>query len=144
MLFKTSNTEAMRIDSSGDVYLDGSIGQNDIRYTATGRRNGNTTWQTVFTSGNTNAQAMGVIRVCSIYGTPSGTCGQDTIIVRGNKTYSLEETLGSHGSTLSYQWSGNDFQVKAGNSSLYYSVTAELHSIGSGYEWNHTWSSWMV
>ena len=42
---------------------------------------------------------------------------------------------------MAFQWSGNDFQVKADNLSIYYSIKASLYSVGSGQKWNQIWGT---
>jgi hypothetical protein len=103
-------------------------------------------WITIFTSGNASAQACGFIDVSTIYATPSSICSLTKVMVRGAKTFSVVQQLGdaaSGYSTMTFRWSGNDFQVQTSDPNIYYSIDATLHSPnwGGGYGWSHTWGT---
>lgn len=125
------------------VDIRGTTASNDVLYERTGRINANTAWTTLFTANNANAQAMGIIEVFGIYSTPSAYTARTTVMVRGNKTFSILSQQGESQAyaALDFRWLGNDFQIRTNDINIYYGLKVQLWSVGASHKWNHTWGT---
>tara|TARA_B110000908_G_C10024944_1_gene344637 strand:- start:164 stop:580 length:417 start_codon:yes stop_codon:yes gene_type:complete len=120
----------------GDGYQVDTFGEGGHRAYNVGNKRGTGTY-TLFTRGNSNAQASGEVIIHGIYSTPS--MGRITrYVISGN--LGLTQVFNANTSSVpiaGLAWNGNDLEVSNSNSSLYYCVEVILH--GVGIDWNHVW-----
>lgn len=122
--------------SSHELGLGPSGAKQLIRY---GYRSG-TGIYSLFTRGNSSAQASGNVLIQAIYGTPSGA-GLWWYVISGNRNVSLitSNTSIYSGSTPTLAWSLDTLQVSNNNIYVYYSVQVVLNN--EGQDWNPTWGN---
>ena len=122
----------------GNGYQVDTFGDSGHRAYNAGNKRGAGTY-TLFTRGDSNAQASGEVIIHGIYSTPSDS-RITRYLISGNK--SITQVFNANTGTVpiaSLAWNGNALEVVNTNSSLYYCVEVILHGIGI--DWNHTWGN---
>jgi hypothetical protein len=132
--------QALSIGESGAVSL-----PNEVKFSGKSIKKvrsflGNTSFTTVFRETGSTVQGTLLMRIFTAYNTPSAIGSLTELIVLPNKStiYTLRqvgESINGYG-TLSWQWSGNDFQIKTNSVSVYYTVDMEFMSTLN--EWSPT------
>lgn len=92
---------------------------------------GSTNWRTLFTRVVTEGNVWGsvLLTVFTLYGTPSSSVSVIRVLVLPNKTFSILSKEGNSGANgydaISFQWSGEEFQIMSSNISIGIFLIAE-------------------
>jgi hypothetical protein len=152
--FRASNAERMRIDGNGNLLVGTTSNKGEgvtskkgfgIRSTNSGSGgiqeycrtyNGTTTYQNIITKAGASVQGFAEVTIYTAYGTPTFAAGILRLMVLPNGTVSVLSTEGEDGvgtSAIQYQWSGDNFQVKTDNTSVYF--TCHIKLIDTNNQW---------